>query len=265
MVHLDKLLQETIRIARLAGASIKKLREDDALTEDMKYGYELVTNADLISNEIIKSEVLKLYPDHLFLSEEDTERSYTLDKPTWIIDPIDGTVNYANGHQMAAISIAYASDYQVRVGVVYNPFMDELFYAAENSGAFLNGKKITVKDVSVLKTCLVATGFPYVKNKDVVHDIFIRMERLLPNIGDFRRLGSAALDICWVACGRLQGYYEGQLNAWDVAAARLIAKEAGAAIGYFKEPEDESPDSIRSNNLIVSSPGIYESLKSLLI
>ncbi len=88
---------------------------------------------------------------------------------------------------------------------------------------------------------LVATGFPYVREKEDVRDIFARMEKLLPNIGDFRRLGSAALDICWVACGRLHCYYEAHLSPWDVAAARLIAKEAGASIGFFKDPADTSP------------------------
>jgi myo-inositol-1(or 4)-monophosphatase len=265
MVQIDQLLQETIRIARLAGTKIKKLRDSDALTEDMKGGVELVTNADLISNEIIKSEVRKLYPHHRFLSEEDTDRNYDIMKPTWIIDPIDGTVNYANGHQMAAISIAYAENNAVRAGVVYNPFMDEMFYAAENTGALLNGRPIRVKDASVLKRCLVATGFPYVRSKEDTRDMFARMERLLPNIGDFRRLGSAALDICWVACGRLQCYYEAQLNPWDVAAARLIAKEAGASAGYFKDPDDMTPDDIRCNNIIVSSPKVFEELKKLLV
>ncbi|SHH76898.1 myo-inositol-1(or 4)-monophosphatase [Sporobacter termitidis DSM 10068] len=262
---MEQILQEMLRIARLAGAKVKELRDKGALTEDLKDGVELVTNADLMSNDIIKHEVAKLFPAHVFLSEEDAVRSYTLDKPTWIIDPIDGTVNFANGHFMAAVSIAYAENYEVRAAVVYNPFLDEMFYASEDSGAFLNGRPIRVKDVSALKSCLVATGFPYVKLKEDVRALFGRMERLLPNIGDFRRLGSAALDICWVACGRLQCYYEGHLNAWDVAAARLIAKEAGASIGYFKEPTDELPDTIRSENLIVSSPGVYEELKSLLV
>jgi myo-inositol-1(or 4)-monophosphatase len=265
MVQLDHLLQETIRIARLAGSKIKELRDSDALTEDMKGGIELVTNADLISNDIIKSEILKLYPDHLFLSEEDTERNYDIEKPTWIIDPIDGTVNFANGHQMASVSIAYAENNGVRAGVVYNPFMGELFYAAEGIGAFLNGRPIRVKDVSVLKSCLVATGFPYIRSKEDVCDIFTRMEKLLPNIGDFRRLGSAALDICWVACGRLHCYYEAHLSPWDVAAARLIAKEAGAALGYFKDPADTLPDDIRSHNLIVSTPNVFEELKHFLV
>jgi myo-inositol-1(or 4)-monophosphatase len=262
---LNQILHETIRIARLAGARVKELRDNDALTLDMKGGVELVTNADIEANEIIKSEILKLWPGHEFISEEDKERNYALEKPTWIIDPIDGTVNFANGHFMSAISIAYAEDREVRAGVVYNPFLDEIFYAAEGSGAFLNGRPIHVGDVTNLKSCLVATGFPYVKLREDVHDLFARMERLLPNIGDIRRLGSAALDICWVACGRLQCYYEGHLNAWDVSAARLIAKEAGAAVGYFKEPDDDLPDSIRSNNLIVSGPKVYEELKRLLM
>lgn len=263
-MHLDKLLQETIRIAKLAGMRIKELRDAKALTEDLKYGYELVTNADLIANDIIKNEIFKLYPDHEILSEEDSAHQYhSLLKPTWIIDPIDGTVNYANGHYQAAISIAYACDYEVRVGVVYNPFLDELFYATENSGAFLNGHKIHVKDISALDTALIATGFPYVK--DDVAEIMARLARVWPRVRDLRRLGSAALDVCWVASGRVQGYYEGQLNAWDIAAARLIAREAGATIGYFREPNDSIPDSIRSNNLIVSSPRIYKAFKSLLM
>ena len=105
---MEQLLHNTIRIARLAGAKIKELRDKGALTEDMKGGVELVTNADLISNDIIKSEIHRLYPGHEFLSEEDTDRNYDIEKPTWIIDPIDGTVNFANGHQMAAVSVAYA-------------------------------------------------------------------------------------------------------------------------------------------------------------
>lgn len=261
---MEKILQEIISIAKRAGGKIKELREENSLTESLKYGYELVTNADLIANELIKSEILSLYPGHEILSEEDPERrEQTLENPTWIIDPIDGTVNYANGHFQAAVSIAYAVGGKVRVGVVYNPFLDELFYAAEESGAYLNGRSIRVKDVSDLGACLIATGFPYVKNN--VGEITGRIERLLPHIRDIRRLGSAALDICWVACGRLQGYYEGHLNPWDVAAARLIAAEAGAAQGYFKEPNDALPDSIRCNNLIVSSPKVFTALKSFLI
>jgi myo-inositol-1(or 4)-monophosphatase len=241
------------------------MRESNALTEALKDGVELVTNADLAAHDLIKREIRALYPDHEILSEEDTiHDGYTYEKPTWIVDPIDGTVNYANGHFMSAISIAYAENHRVRVGVVYNPFLEELFYAAENTGAFLNGKQIQVKDVSRLNECLVATGFPY--TRDTVPEIVRRLERVLPHVRDIRRLGSAALDICWVACGRLQGYYEASLHVWDAAAGLLIASEAGARIGQFiDELGNPLPVGLRSNNLIVTSPKVYEELNGLLV
>jgi myo-inositol-1(or 4)-monophosphatase len=262
---MDTLLKETIRIARLAGLKIKEMRDSGSLTEGLKDGVELVTNADLAAHDIIRNEILRLYPDHDILSEEDSvQGTHALLGSTWIVDPIDGTVNYANGHFMSAISIAYAENRKTRVGVVYNPFLDELFYAAENTGAFLNGHPIHVKDASRLNECLVATGFPYVR--DTVPDIVRRLESVLPHVRDIRRLGSAALDICWVACGRLQGYYEASLHIWDAAAGLLIAKEAGAAIGQFKEdPENPLPVGLRSDNLIVTSPGVFDELKALLM
>lgn len=261
-IPMDTILLEAIRIAMLTGVKIKDMRDSGSLTEDLKDGVELVTNADLAAHTLIRSEISQRFPTHTILSEEDSvHENLTLEHPTWIVDPIDGTVNYANGHFMSAISIAYADEYKVRVGVVYNPFLDELFYASENGGAFVNGRALQVKDVSRLNECLVATGFPYVR--DTVPDIVRRLERVLPHVRDIRRLGSAALDICWVACGRLQGYYEASLHIWDVAAALLIAKEAGATAGFFKD-EPGTIEALRCNNLIVTSPGVYNELKSLL-
>jgi len=263
-IFMDTILNEMIRIAKLAGAKIKEIRETKSFSESVKGGYELVTTADLISNEIIKTEITKLFGNHEILSEEDiVNTSQSLQNPTWIIDPIDGTVGYANGHYQVAISIAYADDYKVKYGVVYNPFLDELFYAIKNEGAFLNGSKITVKNVSELKNCVIGTGFPH--KKDNIDEIVSRLGRVLPNVRDLRRLGSPALDICWVACGRMQGFYEGELHPWDVAAAKLIAQEAGASIGYYKEASNLTPKCIDGNNIIVSSPEIFDELKQLLI
>jgi myo-inositol-1(or 4)-monophosphatase len=240
---MDTLLKEIIRIAKTAGKTVKEMRDAGQLSESLKDGVELVTNADLAAHDIIRKEILRLYPDH---------------------DPIDGTVNYANGHFMSAISIAYAKNHKTRIGVVYNPFLDELFYASEGGGAYLNGQRICVKNVSKLNECLVATGFPYVR--DTVPELVRRLERVLPRVRDIRRLGSAALDICWVACGRLQGYYEAALHIWDAAAGLLIAEEAGAAVGQFVgEPDNPLPVGLRSSNLIVTSPGVYEELKALLV
>ena len=262
---MDAILCEAIRIARLAGTKIKEIRESKQYSESVKDGYELVTTADLVSNDIIKSEIHKLYCNHEILSEEDNERKYqSLQHPTWIIDPIDGTVGYANDQYQVAISIAYAVDFKVQHGVVYNPFLDEMYYASKNAGAFLNGSKIAIKNVTELKACVIGTGFPHKKND--IHDIISRLERILPHIRDLRRLGSPALDICWVACGKMQGFYEGALSPWDVAAAKLIAIEAGAQTGYYKGEEDHSiPDCINGNHIIVSSPSVFYELKKILV
>ena len=230
---MDTILSEAIRIAKLAGSKIKDIRETNSYAESVKNGHELITTADLVSNEIIKSEISKLFYDHTVLSEEDDDNvNPFLENPTWIVDPIDGTVSYANGHYQVGVSIAYADDKRVKYGVVYNPFLDEMFYAAENAGAFLNGDRIMAKDVSELCDCVVGTGFPH--KRDDVREIVDRLGRVLPKVRDIRRLGSPALDICWVACGRMQGFYEDMLAPWDVAAAKLIAREAGARIGYYK-------------------------------
>ena len=262
---MDTILNEAIRIAMLAGRKIKELREANQFNEYVKDGYELVTTADLVSHDIIKSEISKLFYDHEILSEEDVDKKAAcLQKPTWIVDPIDGTVGYANGHYQVAVSIAFAVEYKVRYGVVYNPFLDELFYASENGGAFLNGDKIKVKDVSELKNCVIGTGFPH--KRDNIHKLICQLERVLPYVRDIRRLGSPALDICWVACGRMQGFYEGKLFPWDVAAARLIAEEAGACIGYYSKNKDYLiPECIYGENIIVSSPKIFDELKCLLL
>lgn len=262
---MGPLKNEAIRIAKLAGMRIKELREKNQYHTSLKDGYELVTSADLISNEHIKSEIAKKYPDHHFLSEEDYHQVHTsIQNPTWIIDPIDGTVGFANDHYQVAVSIAFASENRVCIGVVYNPFLDELFYASEDAGAYLNHKRIKIKPVDKLKHSVIGTGFPH--KRDNIRADIETLENLLPNIRDIRRLGSPALDICWVACGRLQGFYERKLQPWDVAAAKLIALEAGARVGYYSAEQNPNiPNCLNGNSLVVSSPGIFEALKSHLV
>ncbi|HYF81873.1 MAG TPA: inositol monophosphatase family protein [Clostridia bacterium] len=261
---MESIKREAIRIARLAGMRIKEIRENNQYHESLKHGYELVTTADLISNDLIKMEISTLFPDHRLISEEDIEQTdISIQQPTWIIDPIDGTVGYANDHYQVAVSIAFAIEDKVRVGVVYNPFLDEMFYATEGSGAFLNNKPIKVKDINDLKQCVIGTGFPH--KRDNIRDVIVLLENILPNVRDIRRLGSPALDICWVACGRLQGFYEGILQPWDVAAAKLIATESGAITGYFSTKQNMIiPDCLNGNDIIVSSPGIFNELHKTL-
>lgn len=261
---MEKILDEAIRAAKLAGQKIKELRENRGYKEYLKNGHELVTTADLISDNIIKTELSKAFPEHKFISEESAlENGFTIKEPTWIIDPIDGTVGYVNDHYQVAISIAFAINDVVEVGVVHNPFLDETFYAVRGKGAFLNNKKIKVKPVNELKQCVIGTGFPH--NKDNVDRIIETLRLILPKIRDIRRLGSPALDICWVACGRLQGFYEEKLFPWDVAAAKLIATEANATVGHYSLENNLNLQScLNCYNVIVSSPDIFEELKVIL-
>ena len=262
---MEFIKSEAIRIAQLAGKKIKELRDKNQYQESLKHGYELVTTADLISNELIKTEIARIFPDHHILSEEDSEyNDLSISHPTWIIDPIDGTVGYANNHYQVAVSIAFAFENKVQVGVVYNPFLEEMFYAVEGYGAFLNNKLIKVKVVNDLKQCVIGTGFPH--KKDDMQDVISVLQKILPNVRDIRRLGSPALDICWVACGRMQGFYEGKLCPWDVAAAKLIAIEAGAKTGYYSTKQNTfTPECINGDNIIVSSPGIFDEFYKILI
>lgn len=254
---------EAIRIAKLAGATIKKLRENKQFQETLKNGYELVTTADLISHNTIKTEINRMFPGHNIISEEDSrQRNLSIKDPTWIIDPIDGTVGYANEQYQVAVSIAFAMEDKIRVGVVYNPFLDEIFYASEGEGAFLDGKPIKVKDVYDLSQCVIGTGFPH--KRDNIRGILDILGNILPKVRDIRRLGSPALDICWVACGRMQGFYEEKLYPWDVAAAKLIAVEAGAKTGYYSDEYSNIPDCINGNHIIVSSPGIFYEFQKVL-
>lgn len=261
---MKDILENAVRIARLAGAKIKEIREENSFTEQLKYGVELLTSADIASNDLILEQLTQVYPSHRIISEESPNDGFDIDEPTWIIDPIDGTVSYANGHYQCCISIAFAQNGRVQVGVVYNPFLEELFHAVAGEGAFLNNTLIKVKPVSNVRECLVATGFPY--QKDNIPAITAYLTRLLPHIRDVRRMGSAALDYCWVACGRLQAYYESSLAPWDMAAGRLIALEAGATVGHYDmgQVNSELAEDINGQHILVSSPGVYDELSRIL-
>jgi len=192
----------------------------------------LVTEADHAAEKAIIDVIQLHFPDHFILSEETGE--IKTDSPyKWIIDPIDGTVNFANGIPICCVSIALEKDEEMILGAVYNPFLNELFFAQKGSGAYLNDKKISVstKD-AVIKSCLV-TGFPYTY-LDSPNGPLQVFEKLIRQGIPVRRLGSAAIDLCWVAAGRFDGFYEHKLQAWDSAAGFLIVAEAGGTITDFE-------------------------------
>lgn len=192
----------------------------------------LVTEVDHASEKLIMDTIRSRFPEHYILSEESGE--HIMDSEIkWIIDPIDGTVNFANGIPLCCVSIGVEKAGTMILGAVYNPFLEEMFFAERGKGATLNGKQlqVTAKD-DVTTSCLV-TGFPY-SYLDEPNGPLVVFEKLIRIGVPVRRLGSAAIDLCWVAAGRFDGFYEHKLNAWDSAAGFLMVEEAGGKVTDFE-------------------------------
>jgi myo-inositol-1(or 4)-monophosphatase len=187
-----------------------------------------VTEADKASEKAIFEVIKSNFPDHFLLSEESGEIAQDSEYK-WIIDPIDGTINYAQNIPICCISIGVEKAGEMILGAVYNPFMNEFFFAEKGKGATLNGESIHVSEQTSLEKSCLATGFPYEYIQDPNGPIPV-FERFISQGIALRRLGSAALDLCWTACGRYDGFYEHRLNAWDSAAGYLIVEEAGGKV-----------------------------------
>jgi myo-inositol-1(or 4)-monophosphatase len=240
-------LQEIERLARGAG---EILRAGFGKVHQISYKSEidLVTEIDHQSETYLLREVGKQFPDHRVFSEESGEKAGSADD-VWYIDPLDGTLNYSHGMQLFAVSIAYEHKGQLMLGAVYDPIADEMYAAERGKGAWLNTNLIHVSAVKELKSSLLVTGFPYdawtnPKNNMAEFAAFSKRSQ------GVRRLGSAALDLCYVAAGRLDGFWEIRLNAWDVAAGGLIAVEAGALVTDVRGGPDfvNKPQSVCAAN-----------------
>ena len=219
---------------------------------------DLVTEADHASEKAIFAIIQSSHPDHFILSEE-TGAVPTQSSTKWIIDPIDGTINFANGIPICCVSIGVEENGEMIMGAVYNPFMNELFFAEKGKGATLNGKPIQVSDKdNLLASCLV-TGFPY-QYLDTENGPLQIFEKLIRKAIPVRRLGSAALDLCWTAAGRFDGFYEHKLQAWDSAAGYLIVQEAGGVVTDLKG-DKYNP---YQPGIIASNGKIHDQLLSLM-
>ncbi|MCP5343989.1 MAG: inositol monophosphatase [Pseudomonadales bacterium] len=255
----------TRELALAAGQLIVQERNGHtSLQTSFKDGVELVTHADVKADEFICDAIRKAYPGHRILAEEsapDMRDLSSFEGSLWIIDPIDGTVNYAHGHYQSAVSIAYAENGRVHCGVVCNPFVNETFHAVLGQGAWLNDQPIRVGAQTQLSRAIVATGFPYIKGD--MTPLVRRLAAVLEQCADIRRLGAASLDICWVAMGRLDAYYE-NLSVWDFAAAQLIAREAGARYGHFKPVPEGISEEFHHQNILVANETLYPLMHELL-
>lgn len=211
----------------LAGGKLAKRLSAGPISVQRKGAVDLVTNADLAAERLVIERIRDSFPDHEILSEE--AGGSGAGSFVWIIDPLDGTTNYAHGFPVYACSVALQVDGEMVAGAVYEPNLDELFWANKSGGAYLNGKPIHVSSVNDLNAALLATGFPYdlrERPREVL-DIFEKLSLVSQGM---RRAGAAAVDLCFLACGRIDGFWELGLKPWDAAAAGLIVEEAGGRL-----------------------------------
>lgn len=265
LTHSPDLLARAelaLEAALLSGAAIWNGRLSTSFEVANKGLRDFVTSVDTQAQSIIIDTLSNQFHSDHFLAEEEDPRAQSTDyhKPTWIIDPLDGTTNFIRGHAHCSTSIGFAVEGRLTIGVVYAPFLDRIFLAVRGFGAYQQSGKLKVSNVTTLSECLVATGFPY--NRDNVEHLTARVRTLLTNCADIRRNGAASLDLCHVACGLLDAYIE-SVAPWDMAAGLLIALEAGGAYTTLGTPA--SPiEFLNSTNLLVGSPQAVELLKSIL-
>lgn len=249
--------QVAIVAARIAG-KYQKSRFASSLEIEMKGDKDLVTEVDRESERLIVEHLLSHFPDHNIVAEEG-EYSQSSSPYRWIIDPVDGTTNYAHGYPWFCSSIALEREGEQLVGVIYNPVYDELFTATKGGGAYLNDSRLSVSGRSPLKNALLGTGFPYDCASDPANNFahFIAFQKSARGI---RRAGAAALDLAYVAAGRLDGFWELKLKPWDVAAGVLLIREAGGVVTTF----DGSSYDVFNGRIVASNGLIHDEMVTML-
>jgi myo-inositol-1(or 4)-monophosphatase len=250
-------LETAIDLARAAGDILNHYASRDKLVQ-FKGHANLVTVADKESEELIIGGILGRYPDHSILAEESgsTQPGAAVQ---WIIDPLDGTTNFAHGYPMYCVSIGVEENGENVCGVVYDPVRDELFSAARGAGAYCNGERLQVSDVDRLSHALLLTGFPY-NFRERVDTVMHQFREFMIESQAVRRGGAAALDLCYLAAGRIDGFWELFLQPWDTAAGRVILEEAGGRVTDFKG----GPFSVYMKEILASNGKIHEEMIGVL-
>lgn len=257
-------LQEVVSLARRAGEFLRvgyspRPGFGPELDVSSKGAFDLVTEIDRQAEDFLIGEIRERYPEHHLTTEESGEL-HGEDCCQWFIDPLDGTLNFVHGLPFFCVSIAFAEDGDLRLGVVYDPVRDECFYAERGRGAWLNGEPIRVSKTAELAASLLVTGFAY--------DVRTRTDNNLENFRRFtfatqgvRRLGSAALDLCYVAAGRLDGFWEIGLQPWDIAAGGLLVREAGGLATRISGGDDFLNPPI---SILAANPALHSQMRRVL-
>ena len=252
---IDPLFLATAVQAVLAAGDLQMARFGTDLRVAKKGAIDLVTEVDVAVERTFRAMVAERFPDHVVLAEELGASGPTAGKYCWIFDPLDGTTNYAHGLPVFASSLALEIDGVVSVGAVYDPTRRELFTATLGGGAYLNGVPLRVSPVVTLVDAMLVTGFPYTIHQ--AHEQLVSLfSAFLSKAQAVRRLGSAALDLCYVAAGRMDGFWEQHLKPWDVAAGALMLTEAGGSITGL----DGSPFDVRLGQLVASNGLLHPAL-----
>ncbi len=242
-------------------ALIRDFGEIENLQVSAKGPGDFVTSADKRTEKIIIEELLKAHPDYGIITEESGIINKGNLNNRWIIDPIDGTMNFLNGVPQFAISVGYEENNEIKCGVIFDPIKNEMFCAEKGNGAFLNNSRIRVSNKKKLKDALLVTGGPKASSeiRDKIFSEFVEISNIV--LSPVRKFGSASLDIAYVACGRFDGFWQRELNYWDVAAGIIILKEAGGYIDFF----DEDKKNHFKKNILASNANIYDELSHFII
>lgn len=252
-------LETAIEAAQKAGAIlIEHYGKLKSRQISLKGARDYVTEIDKLSEKEIIQTLKAKFPDHSILAEESGEDSLKSEFQ-WIIDPLDGTINYIHEFPMFSVSIALEHNGKKKVGVIYDPLKKELFYAQEGKGAFLNDQKIQVSQKENLKEALLATGFPFLIHErlDPYLDIF---RVIFSKVTGIRRAGSAAIDLAYTACGRFDGFWEMGLSPWDIAAGILLVEEAGGRVSGFHGEKEIS----ESGDIVCGNPKIHPQIIEII-
>ena len=259
-MQTSDLAMVAIQAALEAGDLLKKGFSTNFPISNKEGKQNLVTEYDKASEKCIIESIKKRFPSHSFLAEESGDSGNASSEILWVIDPLDGTVNFAYGIPFFSVSIAAVQGELPLAGVVYNPLLGELFFAEKGKGAYFNGKRMSVSNKTNLEKSLLATGFPYNVEKNP-NSCIDHVAKVLSMGIPIRRLGSAALDLSYIACGRFDAYWEVELHPWDMAAGKLLVEEAGGIVTHY----DGSNRPINSSsNLLATNKKLHGAMMNIL-
>ena len=229
--HINLIVKACMKASK---SLIRDFGEIENLQISSKGPGDFVTSADKRTEKILIEELQKAHPEYGIITEETGIINKSNTKNRWIIDPIDGTMNFMNAIPQFAISVGYEEENEIKCGVIFNPILNEMFCAEKGNGAYLNNSRIRVSNQKKIKDSLIVTGGPKGASK-IKEKIFSEYINVSNNVSNVRKFGSAALDVAYVACGRFDGYWQRELNYWDIAAGIIILKEAGGFVDFFEE------------------------------